>query len=291
MALTPYYITEQLRINCFYSFFEAHYDSTFVFKGESHDFWECFLVLNGSVCVSADDRVYHLKQNQIIFHKPMELHKFSVESENGMDVLIFSFQLEGDMSDRLENKVFKLSESQKRTVNSMLDYMREQHREGREKAPDFQLSFRYPTDNHVQHYLPTSRIVPEFLQVITTYIYRLFLALISSGNISTESTEPNALLFSQAVNYLNDQVDGQPSVQDVAEKCNTSPASLQRIFQKYAGMSVHKFFLKLKIIAATELLREGVNVTEVAEKLGFSSQAYFSACYERETGRRPSEEK
>jgi len=284
MALSPYFIDEQLHMECYYSLFEAHYDSNFVFNGESHDFWECFLVLSGAVCVSADDRVYHLTQNQIIFHKPMELHKFSVESSNGTDVLIFSFKISGRLADQLENKVFRLSETQKRTVHSLLEYMREQYN----TVGDFSQKMCVHTYK-VRHYLEVSHNVPEFLQVISTYIYRLFLSLISNGHISTESTEPNALIFRQAVNYLNSQLLGQPSVQMVAENCNTSQASLQRVFQKYAGMSVHKFFLKLKLIAATEYLRQGVNVTEVAEKLGFSSQAYFSACYERETGKWPSE--
>ena len=163
----------------------------------------------------------------------------------------------------------------------LLDYVREQYRIFPEKSDKLM----------IRHYLQIALKVPEYLQIVTTYIYRLFLSLISSGNISTQSTEPNALLFRKAVNYLNNQTDGQPSVFEVASACNTSPASLQRIFNKYAGMSVHKFYLKLKIIAATELLREGMSVTDVSERLGFSSQAYFSACYERETGKRPSEVK
>lgn len=279
MGFVQYYMTEQLHINGFYSMLEGHYDSTFVFAGESHDFWECLYVLNGAVCVSADDKVYSLRQNQIIFHKPMELHKFSVDSENGADLFIFSFELEGNLAEQLENKVFQLSESQKRTVQSLLDYIREQYNNVMEKTA------------RPCHYLHVASKVPEYLQVISTYLYQLFLSLISNGNISEVSTEPNALIFQKAVNYLNNQIIAQPSVFEVAEFCNTSQASLQRIFSKYAGMSVHKFFQKLKITAATELLREGISAGKVAEKLGFSSQAYFSAYYERETGRRPSEVK
>ena len=279
--IRSYFVTEQLHIDCFITMFESHYDSTYVFPGESHDVWECLYVLNGALCVSADDKVYRLTENQIIFHKPMELHKFSIESEEGADLFIFSFKLTGNLASRLEDKVFRLSEAQKNTVLSLLEYVRGQYSALRERR---EVSRCYV-------YLEISTQVPEFMQVLTTYIYQLFLSLISNGHASKVSTEPNAILFRKAVNYLDKQVHSQPSVFEVAEFCNTSPASLQRIFHKYAGMSVHKFFLKLKIIAATEMLREGVNVTEVAEKLGFSSQAYFSACYERETGKRPSEMK
>lgn len=279
--INSYYVTEQLHIECFFTMFEAHYDSTYVFPGESHDFWECLYVLNGTLCVSADDKVYRLKENQIIFHKPMELHKFSIESEEGADLFIFSFKLSGNLASSLEDKVFRLSEAQKNTVLSLLEYVRGQYSAVKKQIEAIRCYV----------YLEISKHVPEFTQILTTYIYQLFLSLISNGHASKVSTEPNAILFRRAVNYLEEQVHSQPSVFEVAEVCNTSPASLQRIFHKYAGMSVHKFFLKLKIIAATELLREGVNVTEVAERIGFSSQAYFSACYERETGKRPSEMK
>ena len=40
---------------------------------------------------------------------------------------------------------------------------------------------------------------------------------------------------------------------------------------------------------ATEFLKNGLCVSETAEKLGFSSQAYFSVAYKRETGMNPSE--
>ena len=46
--------------------------------------------------------------------------------------------------------------------------------------------------------------------------------------------------------------------------------------------------MKLKMQAATELLKNGNSVTETAEKLGFSSQAYFSLSYKRETAENPS---
>ncbi len=327
-----YYTTEKLHIEWFYSMFEAYYDSSYIFTGESHDFWECLFVMSGTVEVSADDRVYILKPNQIIFHKPMELHKFNVESAEGTELFIFSFQMQGDLAGQLENKVYKLSESQRKTMYALIDYVREQHdmqksgvfdhpskqslpnrsmqaqrlqnqaaqvkkTQGKgvqtQKAPTLKAPLR---DAHgtntdyriVQSYISIAAQVPEFVQMITSYTYLLFLSLISNGHVADQSTEPNALLFREAVNFLNDQITGQPSVAEVSEACNTSPASLQRVFHKYAGMSVHKFMLKLKIISATELLREGVNVTEAAERLGFSSQAYFSNCYERETGRRPS---
>ena len=61
------------------------------------------------------------------------------------------------------------------------------------------------------------------------------------------------------------------------------------IFDKYAGMGVHKYLLKLKIKAAMELLADGNGVAVVAEKVGFGSQSYFSKAFKRETGQNPTD--
>lgn len=88
---------------------------------------------------------------------------------------------------------------------------------------------------------------------------------------------------------MNNHIDKQPAVSEIAKACNISISSLKRIFTQYAGISVHKYFLKLKFKTASELLHSGMNVNEVAEKLGFSSQSYFSVSYKREIGINPSQ--
>lgn len=79
----------------------------------------------------------------------------------------------------------------------------------------------------------------------------------------------------------------QPTVKDIAKHCNISEASLKRIFDKYAGISVHKYLLKLKINKAKNMLQDGVQIVIIAERFGFASQSYFSKAFKRETGFTP----
>ena len=209
----------------------------------------------------------------------MELHKYLVDSPSGADLLIFSFSLEGQLADALKNKVFYLSEEQQTLIHSMLNYVRAK-------------SMEFPSTEQtlIEHrYLLAFDRIPNYSQLLTTYVYQLILSLIGDGSVAKVSTAPDALMFRKAVNYLNNQIAEQPSVSEIAAFCNTSEATLKRIFDKYAGIGIHKYFLKLKINLATEFLKNGLCVSETAEKLGFSSQAYFSAAYKRETGMNPSE--
>ena len=68
-------IMEQIHITSIHSLFKSHFDEGYEFHGEAHDFWECVCVLEGELCVSADERVYNMPCGSMIFHKPLEFHK------------------------------------------------------------------------------------------------------------------------------------------------------------------------------------------------------------------------
>ena len=201
-----------------------------------------------------------------------------VEQKEGATLLIFSFSLEGSYADYLRDKVFHLTDAQQKIMHSLLDYLHSTLTECGEVSDILEYK-----------YLAHDRATKLYFQMLTTYVYQLILSLIDNGRISEASTAPDVRIFSNAVNYINNCIGTQVSVAEIAANCYVSVSSLKRIFQKYAGISIHKYALTLKIKAATELLHSGMSVTQAAEVLGFSSQAYFSSCYKRETGMSPTE--
>ena len=269
-------VKEQIHITDMYSLFRIHYLSGFAFPGETHNFWECVYVVRGSICVSADERVYNLEDGDIIFHKPLEFHKFNVTSENGADLLIFSFTAEGPLTGWLRDKVFRLSEYQQSLVSSMTDFMESKSQTLTAATPE-------------HHYLTAFDRIPYYSQMVITYLNHLLLSLADESTIASVSSAPDALTFSKAISYLNSNLHRQTSVSEIARFSNVSESGLKRIFEKFAGISVHRYLLKLKIKAAIELLQDGENVSNVAERIGFGSQSYFSKAFKRETGVTPSE--
>lgn len=271
-------IIEQIHITSMHSLFKIHYECGFEFPGETHDFWECLYILDGELCVSADERIYNMSQGELIFHKPLEFHKFIVNNPKGATVLTFSFSAGGPLTFWLRNKVFKLSQEQTQIIDSLLVYM--------QNKVDL---INIETEKIEYYYLhPFSRF-PYYSQIIVSYLCQLFLSLAEQGTLSSVSSVPDAITFRNAINFLNTNLDCQPTVSEIAEYCNISDASLKRIFDKYAGISVHKYLLKLKINVAKKLLQDGGQVSVVAENLGFASQSYFSKAFKRETGFTPSD--
>lgn len=278
MEWKPVYIKEQVYIESLYSFFIENKPLGFHFPGEIHDFWECRYILKGSICVSGDDKVYELSQGDLVFHKPMELHKFYIDNENGAELLIFSFNMKGPLTEYFKDKVFHLTDEQKAILERMVNFARKNYHN------DENASFKKET-----RFLNCAKDTPLYLQRITVFLYDLLLSLGEKGDISEFSSTPPALAFQRAVNFMNEMIYEHPSVSEIAKHCYLSESGLKRLFANYAGIGIHKYFLKLKFKVASKLLYEGVSVREVSEKLNFSSQSYFSVAFKREFGINPSD--
>lgn len=267
------HINESVRIKEMYTFFRTLYDNTFTFSGETHDFWECVYVLSGEISVSADERVYDLKKGQIIFHKPLELHKFHVTDKSGAELIIFSFSAEGELLSFLKDKVFSLNLIQENIMRELISY-----------------ADTYADKSAGQRmFLSAFESSKTYSQTVSLFLQRLFLSLSENNVVLESSNEHESKVFSTAVSFMNESLNEKPTIEEIASRANVSVSSLKRIFTKFAGMGIHKYFLKLKLKRAAELLVEGRSVTEVSEKLGFSSQGYFTKTFKRETGVLPSE--
>lgn len=279
MAWNSYEVKERVKIERLYSLFKRHYNKGHHFLGEMHDFWEVVYVVDGEVIISADENVHNFKSGDIIFHKPLELHKFNVVGESGATLLIFSFSMTGDICKKMERKAYHLDKYRRSIMKSFIEFF------------DYELDKLYELKKQKPVYdvLPYFADDNTFLQTTAGYICRIVLSLSDGTNTLSKTKTHETELFKQALVIMNERVAEQLSVDELASSLNMSVSSLKRLFDKYAGMSVHKYFLTLKIKTATLMLKGGMTVNEVADALGFSSQGYFSATYKRETGNNPSQ--
>jgi len=75
----------------------------------------------------------------------------------------------------------------------------------------------------------------------------------------------------------------------VAEAIGISPNYLARIFQKYTGLTLHKYITNYRLEKAKHMLAEGqYNISEIAQCCGFSSIYVFSKLFKQEYAINPS---
>lgn len=77
--------------------------------------------------------------------------------------------------------------------------------------------------------------------------------------------------ITEAISYLREHAQEQPSLDDLAEYIGLSPYHFQRLFHRFAGVSPKRFLQHLTTEHAKQLLRRSTSVLETSFEVGLSS--------------------
>jgi YesN/AraC family two-component response regulator len=84
--------------------------------------------------------------------------------------------------------------------------------------------------------------------------------------------------------------DPDYNIDTLASDVGISRAQLHRKMKEMTGISSGKFLRNLRMEQAARLLREGkINISQVADKVGYMDQAHFSIAFKSHFGMSPSE--
>lgn len=121
------------------------------------------------------------------------------------------------------------------------------------------------------------------------------LSVLNQMATSRFSTTNKYLTFSagqektnEIIAYIQEHIYENITVSDLAAHFYLNPDYLSRLFKKHAHLSVGHYIALQKTATAQALLREGYTVTQVQEKLAYSSYAYFFKTFQKNTGISPS---
>lgn len=266
---------QQLAVDGIYTLFEAKREPAFYFGGECHAAWEMVCILEENAGVSADDKVYSLSEGDVIFHQPMEFHKIWSENGSRPRVFIVSFDLSGEKAYKLKKGVYRLWEQPRTVLNAMLSLLRQTCADGQTAQEVIDYRHKLAAKN--------GALLQSVIGLLEAFM--LLLAVSDERSVPVATGE-KVRLYTATVGLLERHVYDRISIEEIAHTLGVSSATLKNCFSDYAGCGIHKYFLKIKIRTAIELLREGHTVSEVSERLQFSSPNYFSLVFKRETGGR-----
>lgn len=250
------------------SAFEAVRSADFAFDGEMHDFWEMVYIASGKAGITADERVFTLNAGQLIFHKPMEFHRiFSVDNV-GHRVFIMAFDAAGDGMRELENRIIEIDEKLEQQLKDVVytgSLVLDEDKEG----------------------LLNSRENDTVVQEFVLKLEAMLLKIIKNVKVKPEYQDVQDETYQQIVRIINENVQKNLSLAEIASLSHLSVSNLKKIFRRYSDKGVMKYYTHVKIRRAIQLLDEGHPIAQVSEHLGFSSVNYFSVVFKRETGYTP----
>lgn len=114
-----------------------------------------------------------------------------------------------------------------------------------------------------------------------------FINSVQRFNGESEIYSPNVL---RALNVIHQEYMNDINVSYVSEKLNVSDSYLMHMFKDQLGITFNKILIDTRIREAKMLLKTGeYRVKEVAYKVGFNDEKYFTMIFKKQTGLTPSE--
>lgn len=103
------------------------------------------------------------------------------------------------------------------------------------------------------------------------------------------TTQPKLV---EVVALMEANIEEVIEMDELAHYVDLSRRQLERLFQKYLECSPSKYYLKLRLLRARQLLKQStMPIIDIAAACGFVSTPHFSKCYREQMGIPPSEER
>lgn len=103
------------------------------------------------------------------------------------------------------------------------------------------------------------------------------------------TTQPKLV---EAVALMESNIEEVIELDELASYVGLSRRQLERLFQKYLQCSPSRYYLKLRLFRARQLLKQtSMSIIEIASVCGFVSTPHFSKCYREHIGIPPREER
>jgi AraC-like DNA-binding protein len=274
---------KKIHISGLYSFIYYEHDNTYYFPGEDHNFWEMVYVEKGEISVVVGKNVYTLNQGQLIFHKPNEFHAHSSTAKEGHHIVVTSFETTSAAMQFFENKAFTLNDTHKSILNLYINEIKNA------------FSQTYAVNKNVTK-TPISD--PLSFQLVLSHLEHFLIELLRDNNVNVRNMSDaklarknmEAALIDSIKAYLRNNICNNLSLDDICSHFHLSRTYLYETFHNGTKQSVIDYYIDLKISKAKQLLQKReLNITQIAETLGYTSIHHFSRSFKSRTGMSPSD--
>lgn len=278
----PYIHDNSISIKEFYGVHHTRTTPEYHSKRECYDFWEMVYVMDGEFHTNTGNAFYTLSKGSLILYKPFEFHTFGVANNNFSELFIMSFSMEGSAIDRLPQFPLSLTETQCSDMEHIMHLFLDNTNRETETCSDFGITI-HP---YHQLFLEKPLLLPKTC-ALTEYLL-LCLCDMSASNIPSVNNYETKLFFAltEDMKRFKNQL---LTIEELAGLHNISPTNAKTLIKKYSGLSLHRYYLGLKISQSLVLFRQGYNITQASLELGFCNPNHFSTIFKNITGDSPSQ--
>lgn len=245
-----------------------------------HDFYEVYYLLSGQVEYWVDGRIIRMLPGDLLLINPMELHRPVIEPEQKIYERIVVW-INREYLEALDTGELKLSTC----FDTGLPGHTHLIRPGAAERPA--LTARM------------AELVREFYSRdfgSEMSAYGLFLQFMVQLNrmalhtdIQQEETEQLSPLVQKALNYINEHISQEMSLESIAGQFYVSKYHLSHAFTREVGVSVYRYIMMRRLLMARQMLSAGESAGQVCRSCGFSDYTSFYRAFRSEYGISPRE--
>jgi len=235
-----------------------------VTRDDVHDFPEIFYMAQEQGFTVIAGKKLFLKAGQMVIYAPNAIHG----GGSGGLAEIISFETEKSLPEFLFNRVITLSGEQRLMLSAIIE---KASRLLEPRTGVYGLVLKHNADLYD-------------LQTVKNQL-ELFLL-----DFMRPPESYNMSRMNQVTDYMIRNIRCVLTLNQISADLGFSVATLRRLVQKNCGQSPIAYFNGLKILEAQRLIaKTSLNITQVAERLGFSSVHHFSKAFKQKTGVAPTE--
>lgn len=254
------------------------FDKRFQGPVEAHDFWELVYADNGNVICSADGAQTELKEGEMLFHKPNEVHSFQANGVIAPNVFIISFECKSEAIRFFENRKLTVDKNLLRFIYSIIE----------ESKRTFNLPYSDPALKKMQLLkkptLGGQQLIKNYLELLLIELMRSETEKEYADVLFLPRQELCECISKQVIAFLKENVHRSLNIAEICYALNYSKSYLFRQFKQSTNCSIMAYFTKLKMERAKRLLRESdLSITQISEKLAFDTPNYFSKTFKKLT--------
>lgn len=241
----------------------------------SHDFFEIYCFIRGSVDYIVENGKYHLVPGDILLIPPNFLHQPNIK----------------DPTKTYDRIVLWLSAKYVKRISS----------EKTDLSTCFEMASKkgaYLVNNNALSEVVKKELLelincsttPSFgSDIIAENHIKNVLAYLGNYYILAPQSRPaqQGKLVSEAIKFINENLSSPLSLDILAEKLFASKYHVAHLFKEEIGISPHSYIIKKRLLLAKKLIENGQPITEVYQRCGFADYTHFFRSFKNEFGLTP----
>lgn len=239
-----------------------------------HDFDKIIIFLSGRVTYLIEGRSYELVPYDIVLVNHNEIHRPLI-----------------DMAVPYERVIVYLSPdflAGYRTADCDLERCFAQMRDGGSHVLRMGTRTRRPLASSIRHLEDACRDRDYGAELNRRVRFLEFMIELNRAAADREFTDPVTVTADgrilELMEYINRNLADRLSIDDLAARAHFSRYHLMRLFKRETGCSIGDYIRSKRLLAARELLGQGLTVTEACYRCGFRDYSAFSRAYRAEFG-------